>query len=179
MVAHWNLKPARLPIPPYPRKKQATELLFSGSWCEKRDLNPYGKTTRPSNVRVYQFRHSRFSCARDFGLHRCALATVSIIPHLSRNVNTFFQFFQNILSFFTTTIQETKKALSCERALLLFDFFHNAHVCRTNNLSSIVQFFQSMRTPTRHSCNRKHRCKEFLWKPKHVVNETTIKVNVC
>ena len=28
-------------------------------WCEKRDLNPYGKTTRPSNVRVCQFRHSR------------------------------------------------------------------------------------------------------------------------
>ena len=28
-------------------------------WCEKRDLNPYGVTTRPSNVRVCQFRHSR------------------------------------------------------------------------------------------------------------------------
>ena len=98
MVAHWNLKPARLPIPPDPRKKQATELIFSGSWCEKRDLNPYGKTTRPSNVRVYQFRHSRFSCAWDFGLHRCALATVSIIPHLSRNVNTFFQISSKNLS---------------------------------------------------------------------------------
>ena len=30
-------------------------------WCEKRDLNPYGVTTRPSNVRVCQFRHSRIS----------------------------------------------------------------------------------------------------------------------
>lgn len=29
------------------------------SWCERRDLNPYGITTRPSNVRVCQFRHSR------------------------------------------------------------------------------------------------------------------------
>ena len=29
------------------------------SWCERRDLNPYGVTTRPSNVRVCQFRHSR------------------------------------------------------------------------------------------------------------------------
>ena len=28
-------------------------------WCGKRELNPYGKTTRPSNVRVCQFRHSR------------------------------------------------------------------------------------------------------------------------
>ena len=31
-------------------------LLF---WCGRRELNPYGKTTRPSNVRVCQFRHSR------------------------------------------------------------------------------------------------------------------------
>ena len=31
----------------------------SAVWCAKRDLNPYGKTTRPSNVRVCQFRHSR------------------------------------------------------------------------------------------------------------------------
>ena len=28
-------------------------------WCERRDLNPYGQTTRTLNVRVYQFRHSR------------------------------------------------------------------------------------------------------------------------
>ena len=28
-------------------------------WCGRRELNPYGKTTRPSNVRVCQFRHSR------------------------------------------------------------------------------------------------------------------------
>ena len=30
-------------------------------WCERRDLNPYGITTRPSNVRVCRFRHSRIS----------------------------------------------------------------------------------------------------------------------
>ena len=30
-----------------------------GIWCGRRDLNPYGKSTRPSNVRVCQFRHSR------------------------------------------------------------------------------------------------------------------------
>ena len=28
-------------------------------WCERWDLNPYGITTRPSNVRVCRFRHSR------------------------------------------------------------------------------------------------------------------------
>ncbi len=28
-------------------------------WCERRDLNPYVKNTRPSNVRVCRFRHSR------------------------------------------------------------------------------------------------------------------------
>ena len=36
-------------------------------WCGRRELNPYGKTTRPSNVRVCQFRHSRngFSIIHD------------------------------------------------------------------------------------------------------------------
>ena len=28
-------------------------------WCDRRDLNSYGSTTRPSNVRVCQFRHGR------------------------------------------------------------------------------------------------------------------------
>ena len=32
---------------------------MSFRWCERRDLNPYGITTRPSNVRVCRFRHSR------------------------------------------------------------------------------------------------------------------------
>ena len=30
-------------------------------WCERRDLNPYGVTTRTLNVRVCRFRHSRIS----------------------------------------------------------------------------------------------------------------------
>lgn len=33
-------------------------------WCERRDLNPYGITTRPSNVRVCRFRHARKLCCR-------------------------------------------------------------------------------------------------------------------
>ena len=32
---------------------------FGFFWCERWDLNPYGITTRPSNVRVCRFRHSR------------------------------------------------------------------------------------------------------------------------
>ena len=28
-------------------------------WCERRELNPYDEITRPLNVRVCQFRHSR------------------------------------------------------------------------------------------------------------------------
>ena len=42
--------------------KKRKDCFFRNSpWCEKRDLNPYGESTRPSNVRVYQFRHSRIS----------------------------------------------------------------------------------------------------------------------
>ena len=48
-------------------------------WCGRRELNPYGKTTRPSNVRVCQFRHSRDS--------------FSIIHDQIRFVKSFFHFF--------------------------------------------------------------------------------------
>src|SRR5699024_200966 len=39
-------------------KRQASEEACR-SWCEGRDLNSHGKTTRPSNVRVCRFRHPR------------------------------------------------------------------------------------------------------------------------
>ena len=48
-------------------------------WCGKRELNPYGKTTRPSNVRVCQFRHSR--------------RTIHIITQKNMNVKHFFKSF--------------------------------------------------------------------------------------
>ena len=32
---------------------------FTDFWCDRRDLNPYPYRTRPSNVRVCQFRHDR------------------------------------------------------------------------------------------------------------------------
>ncbi len=43
---------------PY-KTKRANQLVCSFCWCGKRDLNPYIKDTRPSNVRVCRFRHSR------------------------------------------------------------------------------------------------------------------------
>ena len=41
------------------RAQKKSSRSYSFLWCEKRDLNPYERITRPSNVRVYQFRHSR------------------------------------------------------------------------------------------------------------------------
>ena len=45
--------------PPQTTKRGEPQGLSSFCWCGRRELNPYGKTTRPSNVRVCQFRHSR------------------------------------------------------------------------------------------------------------------------
>ena len=45
--------------------KITTDLSFASAktglftWCGRWDLNPYGITIRPSNVRVCQFRHDR------------------------------------------------------------------------------------------------------------------------
>ncbi len=54
----FTTAPLQVPSKTLTKAKRASQdaLLL---WCEKRDLNPYGKTTRPSNVRVCQFRHSR------------------------------------------------------------------------------------------------------------------------
>ena len=41
-----------------PRKRRVYEVLV---WCGKRDLNPYVKDTRPSNVPVCQFQHCRIN----------------------------------------------------------------------------------------------------------------------
>ena len=60
--------------------------LYLFFWCGRRELNPYGKTTRPSNVRVCQFRHSR--------------RTLMIIPNKKAFVNTFFEIFKTFFDFF-------------------------------------------------------------------------------
>ena len=59
---------------------------FLFCWCGRRELNPYGKTTRPSNVRVCQFRHSRDGS--------------TIIHDKFRFVNTFLRFFSFFILFF-------------------------------------------------------------------------------
>ena len=61
-------------------------------WCERRDLNPYGITTRPSNVRVCRFRHSRRV--------RCVFATVIIIAKVSCGVKNFSEKTATFLRFF-------------------------------------------------------------------------------
>ena len=61
----------------------------SAFWCERRDLNPYGITTRPSNVRVCRFRHSRIFSSP-------FLTTNDIISKSRESVNTFSE---NILIF--------------------------------------------------------------------------------
>ena len=62
---------------------------FSFCWCGRRDLNPYVGNTRPSNVRVCRFRHSRES-------HY-------IIQHFFRFVNRFFKTFLDFFVFFEKT----------------------------------------------------------------------------
>ena len=50
------------PVKGYTISNRARSTSYATSpycWCGRRDLNPYGKTTRPSNVRVCQFRHFR------------------------------------------------------------------------------------------------------------------------
>ena len=55
------------------------------SWCERRDLNPYGITTRPSNVRVCRFRHSRVAPVPH--------GTLFIIAKTSKDVKRFLKKF--------------------------------------------------------------------------------------
>ena len=55
-------------------------------WCGRRDLNPYVEDTRPSNVRVCRFRHSRNG--------------LSIIQHTFLFVNRFFEFFSIFFAFY-------------------------------------------------------------------------------
>ena len=49
----------QVPPPPINKKKHNRKGYASFCWCGRRDLNPYVGNTRPSNVRVCRFRHSR------------------------------------------------------------------------------------------------------------------------
>ena len=65
--------------------KKGTHTVSLFCWCGRRELNPYGKTTRPSNVRVCQFRHSR--------------RTLCIITYYFVTVNRFLKYFFVIFCF--------------------------------------------------------------------------------
>ncbi len=75
--------PLRLQVP-HQQKKTPFGVFFC--WCERRDLNPYGITTRPSNVRVCRFRHSRI-------FSFCPQRTYEIITKTFQYVNPFFKIF--------------------------------------------------------------------------------------
>ena len=75
--------------PDYTAKQKEPPLRLFLFWCERRDLNPYGITTRPSNVRVCRFRHSRIFSSP-------FLTTNDIISKSRGSVNTFLE---NILFF--------------------------------------------------------------------------------
>ena len=56
----WYYRSERVLHPITPHKtKSRVPLVLCFCWCGRRELNPYCKTTRPSNERVCQFRHSR------------------------------------------------------------------------------------------------------------------------
>ena len=77
----------------YQNKKQGGKPLCFLFWCEKRDLNPYGVTTRPSNVRVCQFRHSRI--CRLNNVQRYLLYTIFLI--CQDDFLSFFCFLESFL----------------------------------------------------------------------------------
>ncbi len=59
LMCHRHVIHYRSPSSPVSFSMKKQQPFRIAVWCERRDLNPYGKSTRPSNVRVCQFRHSR------------------------------------------------------------------------------------------------------------------------
>ena len=70
--------------------------LVSPIWCGKRDLNPYVKDTRTSNVRVCQFRHPRIPyCFRSPEISEVKdrdADCLNILPRSRQIVKRFFSF---------------------------------------------------------------------------------------
>ena len=100
-TVHWTvfftLRPSRVQVPSYQKNNESSLMCELVIWCERRDLNPYGITTRPSNVRVCRFRHSR----------KC----LNNITPISAFVNIFFEFFKKSfsqLNFYYSTIPKIK-----------------------------------------------------------------------
>ena len=110
--------------------KKSTSQSSSIFWCEKRDLNPYGVTTRPSNVRVCQFRHSRILicfCLQPVASQTCAVCNSKLsVPPLShiiflctegiarflRNIDIILQKILFVNTFFEKNSKNAKKVFS-------------------------------------------------------------------
>ena len=58
-VPRWGTRAKRARRWRFSHQNKRTPIGVLLFWCGNRESNPYGKTTRPSNVRVCQFRHSR------------------------------------------------------------------------------------------------------------------------
>ena len=86
----------------------AAPLIFF--WCEKRDLNPYVINTRPSNVRVCQFHHSRNQSRQYYYTHLFAFVKYKIknfyifliLYNFITLLYLIFSFFCNKIIFITT-----------------------------------------------------------------------------
>ncbi len=72
------------------RKQRVYELL---GWCGKRDLNPYVKDTRPSNVPVCQFQHCRILVSFKLSFIIISLSIAFVKPFLKKTL--FFLFFSH------------------------------------------------------------------------------------
>ncbi len=92
----------------YSQNKRRHTKVPSFIWCEKRDLNPYGVTTRPSNVRVCQFRHSRIRRLRNIG----------IILYFFQYVNSFLKKTFYIFSKFQYFTAPLRKRLKCFKKII-------------------------------------------------------------
>ncbi len=98
------------------KRKVSIHLCYEYSlWCERRDLNPYGITTRPSNVRVCRFRHSRIP-----------LGTFDSISPQSLKVKCFFDIF---LSFFRFPEKRLRLTFFIMSASFLIIFLAEAIAC--------------------------------------------------
>ena len=92
-----------------PKEKAVLSNCF---WCGRRDLNPYVGNTRPSNVRVCRFRHSRICF--------CSLGTLPIIAKHNENVKPFFEnFLKNFLVRFTHKKAAKKRNYIRSRHILI------------------------------------------------------------
>ncbi len=65
----------------------------------------------------------------------------------------------------------TSLFIPCMKLSMMTDIF----ICRTDYLTGIEQFFQSVGTPTGNTGDRKDRCEQFFRDSKHGIDKSTVK----